>query len=203
VETVAGDDGALWITLTLTVGAAGRVVRRAERRRCTLLVRTATASWSRCFWPMRGWTSIRLGRCVWEGRARAGGDSGQAGRWVRCRAQCVSRRRATGAPISREASVRVESCVFGIGVRGLYGDGGSGTGGRRHGRRWESRGAGGSNAGVKTVAGDDRALWITLTLMAGAAGRVVCRMDGRHCLLLVRRATARWSRCFWLMRGWA
>jgi hypothetical protein len=51
--------------------------------------------------------TVRVG---WE--ARAGGESGQAGRWVRCRAQCVSRRRATGAPISREASVRVESCLL-------------------------------------------------------------------------------------------
>jgi hypothetical protein len=45
------------------------------------------------------------------GAARAGGDSGQRGRRVRCRAQCVSRRRVAGARISREASVRVESCT--------------------------------------------------------------------------------------------
>ena len=31
---------------------------------------------------------------------------------------------------------------IGIGVRGLYVDGGSGMGGRQHGRRWESRGVG-------------------------------------------------------------
>ena len=62
---------------------------------------------------------------------------------------------------------------IGIGVRGLYGDGGSGMGGRRHGRRYEGRGEGRSNAGVETVAGDDGAVWITLTLTAGAAGRMV------------------------------
>ena len=46
-------------------------------------------------------------------------------------------------------------------------DGGAGGDGRVEGRE----------NGVKTVADDDGALWITLTLTAGAAGRVVCRMD--------------------------
>ena len=81
--------------------------------------------------------------------------------------------------------------LIGIGVRGLHGDGGSGMGGRRHGRRWESRGEGGSNAGVETVAGDGAVL-LTLTLMAGAAGRVVRRAERRRCTLLVTKSTLRW-----------
>ena len=45
VEVIGGDDGALVTTWTLRAGAAGRVVRRMDRRRCTLLVRTATGRW--------------------------------------------------------------------------------------------------------------------------------------------------------------
>ena len=41
--------------------------------------------------------------------------------------------------------------------------------------RWE-----GCGAGVEVIGGDDGALVTTLTLTAGAAGRVVRRMDGRR-----------------------
>ena len=49
---------------------------------------------------------------------------------------------------------------------------------------------------MEAIGGDDGALWITLMLMAGAAERVVCRMDRRRCTFFVTPATARWSRCF-------
>ena len=66
-----------------------------------------------------------------------------------------------------------------IGVRGFMGreavsreeDGAGG---------WEGGGEGGCGAGVEVIGGDDGVLWITLTLRAGAAGRVVRRMDGRR-----------------------
>ena len=53
--------------------------------------------------------------------------------------------------------------------------------------RWE-----GGGAGAKAMEGDGGALVTALTLTAGAAGRMVRRMEIRCCTLLVRRATARW-----------
>ena len=79
VEVIGGDDGAIVMTLALRAGAAGRVVRRMDGRRCTLLVSTATGRWWSCCWLMRGWMGTRRCRCVWEGRARAGGESEQGG----------------------------------------------------------------------------------------------------------------------------
>ena len=95
VEAIGGDDGALWITLMLMAGAAERVVCRMDRRRCTFLVTTATARWSRCFCQMAKLTSIGRTRCVGEWRR---GRVETAGRveGAKYRAQCVSRRRATG-----------------------------------------------------------------------------------------------------------
>ena len=130
---------------------------------------------------------------MWEGRERAGGESGQGGRRGAVQSEVrVPAEGGRGSHQQRGGCDGSRAVQTSIGVRGFMGteavsrdDGGAGG-------LWECRGEGGCGAGVEVIGGDDGAFVTTLTLRAGAAGRVVRRVERRRCTLLVRRATRRW-----------